>query len=188
MTQRHNPMDTVQMAVTFDTIQRGRHLCWNFDDQYTHRNAFQTRGAFAGSVQLIPGTSVQIALKVWINSPEEFSSLTIEQASLSTVPRSTSSETTLEPSPFRAPNDDAPHRPASATIVLPMVRLMDSPQGSQQYVNFVSDTLSLNAYKGLWELSMKVTATWSTGAEPPQIRRVFTFDPEAEVGTVKPHD
>jgi hypothetical protein len=173
------------MSVSFDTIQRGRHLCWNFDED--HENAFKTRGPDAGSVQLIPGSMVAIALKVWINSPEELDSLDIEQASLSTVPRSTSSETTYEPSPFLDPSNEEHPAPGPATIVLPMRRVHDSPV-RRGCVNFKSEALSLDAYKGLWELSMKVTARWLTGPEKTEIRRVFTFDPEAEVGTVKPHE
>jgi hypothetical protein len=190
--------DTIALTVTFDTRQRGRHLCWNFEDDATHTSAMHIRGEYAGSIHLPHASKVQVILTVFSGHELDAKSVAIEQISISTLPRSTSDETTHVPSPFLN-NAKMCDSTITLTMGAPTVKpiILQPPLPNYYTTTFIStDPITVsNDVNGIWETSMTVTARYQrTGRQSssetlhPLFRKVFTFDPEAEVGTVRPHD
>ncbi|MEM9300982.1 MAG: hypothetical protein AAGE01_02665 [Pseudomonadota bacterium] len=177
----------MELKVAFDTHQVGRRLVWVFDEN--GKSALAMGGINSGSIYLAHGATFGIRI-LGIGRENHLKHFEIADCSLVTLPHRSSPHES-KASPFsdtcathlfsdwsQAENVQVPgafhHHPHHGQL--------DGPEHTKAYEVFSTDSLTVIHETGLWDLSLTVTILM-IGSEGDVVRRVFFFDPEAQVGT-----
>jgi len=182
--------DLLLLNVSFDIHQLSPFLCWQvIDESQGGRNLMSPVGRHAGSVHLQRDDRVRVCVTAFSGPegsapPEDFGGFKIENCTLQSVPRLRERDTFYSPSPFQYGQS------VDGGTAIPIGPFTLVDHGKDEKLNaYYERQLSDNAVlvdkdMGIWELSLvlvveikpKATAVGSH-------KRVFRFDPEAEVGT-----
>jgi hypothetical protein len=182
--------DLLLLNVSFDIHQLSPFLCWQvIDESQGGRNLMRQVGRHAGSVHLEKDDRVHVCVTAFSgaegdNPPEDFGSFQIESCTLQSVPRLRERDTFYSPSPFQTGQS------VDGGTAIPIGPFSFVDHGLDKGLNAfyerrVSDgSVLVDKEMGIWEISLvlvveiqpKATAVGSH-------KRVFRFDPEAEVGT-----
>jgi hypothetical protein len=182
--------DLLLLNVSFDIHQLSPFLCWQvIDESLGGRNLMRQVGRHAGSVHLAKDDRVHVCVTAFSgadgNAPaEDFGGFTIKNCTLQSVPRLRERDTFYSPSPFQYGQS------VDGGTAIPIGPFKVVDHGKDEKLNAfyerqVSDgSVLVDKEMGIWEMSLvlvveikpKATAVGSH-------KRVFRFDPEAEVGT-----
>jgi hypothetical protein len=175
----------VSLNVSFDVDQSGNQLCWNFMDDQSKRNIFQTTGPYAGSVHFLPSERVNLQVSVFARNDDRYAglhSVDIQSASVTSIPRrSGDRDRPFAPSPFQKEKTTSVFTVSGLpACTYPTTTRISYSWRSNEWFEVIQE-------KGLWELAMTLTTRFQRRdayGDPfgPLETRVFTFDPEAEVG------
>lgn len=180
-TATHAPVRETVLRVSFDIEQRGAHLFWRAADGENERDVFTATGRYAGAVYLREGDAVSVEVTGY--GTDRLISTNLIDAVLCAMPLHGTGER-LPPSPFS-------HTRASASIDqwLPGEirshrngRLKASVQRSSTPLQVVQDS-------GRWMLSLVLTVMIESATDDGHLNeiRVFSFNPETEVGSALAH-
>lgn len=175
---RISDKDDAVIRVSFDVRQSGGNLVWHVDNQH-HRNLYKHSGPYAGSVHLLPEDNTYI--EVWAFGPldEEFT-IDVVEAALITVPHTDTNAFSV-PSPFGTGR--AVH--AVTDWSRPQYWKLP-PEKQRRALQTTLKPLLVGPTSGRWDLSLVITVNISRptiNGVVDNFVRVFTFDPESEVGT-----
>lgn len=169
------PTDPI-LHVSFDVDQIGSRMLWNVDAGA--RDFLLRWGPHAGSLHFPdPPYSLWVQAKAYAN-PQTFVSVEVVDATLISVPRIYQPSTPVA-SPFEL---------HSGCTRVPSMRVTETigiePISGRSLTRLQSTKpLTVATSSGGWMLSMVLTVTIRRNSPArPQETRVFTFDPEAEVG------
>lgn len=170
--------DAAMIRVSFDIEQISSELIWGVSDNKDERDLYPTTGRYAGAVHLRDGDPVWVEVTGY-GGADQLVSTNLLDAMLYTVPH-TSGERFSAPSPFsnvRATTPIGQWSPAQIHHV-PEKKLKASVQRSLT-------PLQVTQRDGRWKLSLILTVLIerNTANGPVSEARVFSFDPELEVGT-----
>jgi hypothetical protein len=171
----------LKLTVSFDVDQIGTELVWSVvHDDAEHQNAYQHTGRHAGALHFLQGDVVSFEV-VATGRPGNFDSFGVTDATLITLPAAYQ-RNVVTPSPF-----DAEHATFDLDKFFPA--LCEEVAGSQpplrRCVARCETQQVVVQEKGIWKLSMVLTLRISRKAAdgtPTQELRVFSFDPQAQVG------
>ncbi|HDS1578109.1 hypothetical protein WG628_09735 [Stenotrophomonas maltophilia] len=170
--------DAAIIRVSFDIDQVSSDLLWQAAVAKTHRDLYSPVGRYAGAVHFREGDTVSVEVTGYGRSGTLLST-NILDAMLYTVPH-TSGERFSAPSPFSSVRATTPieqWQPARIEH--------DREPGFSASVQRSLTPLTVVQDDGRWKLSLILTVVIErlTKAGPQQEIRVFSFDPEAEVGS-----
>jgi hypothetical protein len=182
--------DLLLLNVSFDIHQLSPFLCWQMvDESQGGRNLLRKVGRHAGSVHLEQNDRVHVCVTAFSGpdgnaQPEDFGGFTIKSCTLQSVPRLRELDTFYSPSPFQYGQSVN----GGTAIPIGPFKLVDHGKDDPLnafYERQISEgSVLVDKEMGIWEMSLvlvveirpKATALGSH-------KRVFRFDPEAEVGT-----
>jgi len=174
------------IEANFDIDQIGETLEWQFSRKDGHGNPI--KGRYAGSVYFTVGEVTRVRIKA--GGYSKFTGFEVLDCTLITRPQIVETGAGLDtifasPSPFVS---TSAIKVNGATVSLPPEQFVDLPvQGTDpDYTEFAREwnqELTVGAKTGRWEFSFVLTvAIKRLNAVVPELR-VFTFDPEGEVGS-----
>ncbi len=172
------------LRVSFDVDQISGDLLWRITDPDSGRNLLDSVGRFAGSVHFRHGDEVFVEVMA-TGRLGQFVTSRILAGHIVTRPHTTvesgsAAETFSAPSPF---SNDA------AVVAIPgwtPTQMVDDPvRGLRIALQQSTAPLSVIQRTGRWELSfvISVAIVQERDGERGESVRVFSFDPESEVGT-----
>jgi len=177
---------TMLIKADFDIDQIGETLEWSFYREDGHGNPI--KGHYAGSVYFTVGELTRVRVKA--GGYSRFVGFEVLDCTLITRPQITQIGAGLRtefavPSPFISTADITV---TGATISLPPSQFLpaDVPKPEPEYTEYArewSKELTVGSATGRWEISFVLTVAIQRvlGGKPEL--RVFTFDPEGEVGS-----
>lgn len=172
--------DAAIIRVSFDIDQVSSDLLWQAAEVKTDRDLYAPVGRYAGAVHFRKGDTVSVEVTAY-GRTDSLVSTNILDAMLYTVPH-TSGERFSAPSPFSSVRATVPvEQWAPAQIKpIPESEISSSVQRSLTPLTVVQGD-------GRWKLSLILTVVIERSikdtTETQQEIRVFSFDPEAEVGS-----
>lgn len=171
-----NKADHAVLRVTYDTDQQGGALLWRVDSS-SGRNLLVTSGPYAGALHFEPGDQIYVDVR-GSGRLKTFVSGRILAAHLVTMPHTGAGKFSA-PSPF-----------SDSTAVVELTdwnkpQMIDDVGLDTRYC-LQQTTLPLPVVQksGRWELSfvLSVALVLLEDGEQREYIRVFSFDPESEVG------
>lgn len=157
--------------VSFDIDQVSSDLAWNIDNA-RHENRLKRLGRFAGAVRLDFDDTVKIKVTAFARQGDLYG-MTVLDAMLYTIPYHTHR---YLPSPFS--NSSAT---ASIGQWQPAERVRGDTYDSLTHTSLTP--LRVVQTQGRWQMSLVITVLIQRSAGDAQEVRVFSFDPETEIGT-----
>lgn len=162
--------------VSFDIGQISSDLLWHAFDDHSKRNLCSRFGRYASAVHLCEGDGVKINVTAYGRIEDKFT-IDVKDAVLCTIPITGSVTKFFAPSPFSRNR---------ATITLDDWDAAGSLVVGDKHSRVVQSTstsLEVLHKEGRWKLSLIITVLITRAdAKKPEIR-VFSFDPEAEIGS-----
>lgn len=177
------PLDSALLSVSFDSGQVGSKLLWSVTEG--RKNLLQPYGEYAGSlyfdVSSLTSYCVPVVLTAYGSST--FRGFTVEDATIVSIPRNYVPTTT--PSPFKACFGYFATTPVGPFAYGKVV--CDRTSGRKLMRAISKNPLTVAPTPGAWQLSMLLTVSIHFSDKSCDKTRVFTFDPEAQVGNGSIH-
>ncbi|RJU10274.1 hypothetical protein XcmpCFBP7700_02840 [Xanthomonas campestris] len=170
--------DDADINVSFDIGQVSSDLLWHALDDQSKRNLCSRFGRYASAVHLREGDGVNINVTAYGRVEDKFT-IQVKDAVLCTIPITTSVNKFFAPSPFSKER---------ATIAVQNWERTRPVVVDGKHSRVVQSTLTPLAVihkEGRWKLSLIITVSIerTVGKEKTEEIRVFSFDPEAEIGS-----
>lgn len=176
---------TMLIEANFDIDQVGQTLEWHFCRKDGQGNP--VKGRYAGGVYFTVGEKTRVRVKA--GSYSRFTGFKVLDCTLITLPQVVQIGKVLPtefapPSPFVTTSSLAI---TGASVSLPAAQFVSSPVSGTdpEYNEFAlewNSELTVGTTTGRWEISFVLTVEIER-ADGSTEQRVFTFDPEGEVGT-----
>ncbi|AVP98890.1 hypothetical protein C7S18_17650 [Ahniella affigens] len=168
--------NTVYLRVSFDVDQLSSALVWQATEGTDQRSAYHRVGRYAGALHFYQNDRFTVELLAFAPLGA-VRTITVIGASIITIPHAEERRRSA-PSPF-----DSKHAVVELLDWAKAEEVADPNLERTAFMTRTESPLVVEQLSGRWELSLVVTVLIEFQNDRSPTRRVFSFDPESEVGT-----